>query len=411
MMTLLFEFGLSFIDYSYLLYFYLCFMEIKWKWKKALLSIIFISLIQLSKDIMFDFGGFSVFIDIFLVSGFLFLYAKPYTIDRFLCALMLCSLFNFTVTLFVSLAIELSFDINSTLIFGLNRMIFSLILKVFTIFVLAISMKPFKALKEIMVPEMLNTMILIISFTLFGLSYVYGNSVGNESILIYTLFLSIIISFVYVLFYRYCIIMKKEANYELMNNMMFLTSKHIQEVEHEHEHLRKVRHDYKNQLSVISELLKEKRYQEIAENVASLTQQLETEVISISGNTYIDAVLRQKMAQYNDIEFKLNISISSSFHFDGTSLISLLSNIIDNACEELYRIHEKSFSLRIIGSESQLCIVEKNKCRKDSNRNTDKDKRMHGYGLKIIEEIVRKNKGDLQIEIDDYFVIKVIIFL
>ncbi len=41
-----------------------------------------------------------------------------------------------------------------------------------------------------------------------------------------------------------------------------------------------------------------------------------------------------------------------------------------------------------------MLIVEQNKCRDHLNFETDKDKREHGYGLKIINEIANKYDGN-----------------
>lgn len=406
-----FEFGLSFIDYTYLLYFYLKLTNKKWNWKRASLIVFIFSLVQFGKNTVLDFGGFSGFINIFLVTGFLYLYSKPYTMQNLFCALMLYSLYYFIIVFSISLAIEVSFDVDRLLILGKDRLIFAFVVKFITIIILIKSMKPFKALSAIMTSEMLNKMILIVSFTLFGLSYVYGNSTEDESIIIYTLFLTIIISFVYGLFYRYCVLAKKEMDYHLIDMMISLTSKHVKELEMENEQMRKMKHDYKNQLMVISELSKNGKFQAIKNMVEPLAESLETLNTSISGNAYVDAILHQKKFQYSDIDFKLNIALTPNFHFDGKDLVSLLTNIIDNACEELYRIHETSFQLLIMGNENQLQIVEKNNTHKNNDLKTVKDSKNHGYGLKIIEEIVRKYEGDLQISVEEMFTLKVFIIL
>lgn len=405
----LFEYSLNLIDYTYLLYFYLVLIDKKWEWKKALVSIFFISLVQFGKDTTLDFGGFSVFVDVFLATGFLFVYGRMYTILRILNALMIYSILKFTTIFFVSLAIELSVDVPSTLVFGMNRLIFSFILKCFTIVVLMYCIKPFKRLCEIMALDMVKPMSIIISVSMFGLSYVYGNSVNDESILIYTFFLTIILVFVYFLFYRYCVVIKETADYHLREEVMALRVQHIEEVEKEHQQVRKIRHDIRNQLMIMSALLREKKYTELENVLYPLFTGLEGDKVPLSDNMYIDAILYQKMSQYPDIEFKLEISVKPNFEFEGRDLISLLTNIIDNACEELYRIKKNSFTLHVKGNETQLCIMERNACRSNHSLKTDRDKKDHGLGLTIINDIVAKYNGDLQIDVQENFTIKILI--
>ena len=53
------------------------------------------------------------------------------------------------------------------------------------------------------------------------------------------------------------------------------------------------------------------------------------------------------MNEYQDIEFHLDIQVTKDCVIDGKYIISLLSNIIDNACEELRRIKEIDFKAKL----------------------------------------------------------------
>ena len=50
-----------------------------------------------------------------------------------------------------------------------------------------------------------------------------------------------------------------------------------------------------------------------------------------------------------------------------------------------------------------LKIIEINTCRKNNSLTTDKTGKEHGYGLKIIREIVEKYNGMLDIEMKEEF--------
>ena len=167
----------------------------------------------------------------------------------------------------------------------------------------------------------------------------------------------------------------------------------------------------KNQLTVLSILLTDGKTQEAENILHKLCDSVDSVKGSISGNLFIDAILRQKMNEYQDIEFHLDIQVTKDCVIDGKYIISLLSNIIDNACEELRRIKEIDFNLQINGNQSQMMIKAQNKCRSDINFNTDKDKHEHGYGLKIIHEIAHKYDGNVLIDVKDgFFDIRVLLF-
>lgn len=157
-------------------------------------------------------------------------------------------------------------------------------------------------------------------------------------------------------------------------------------------------------------LLRDQKYDEVEQNLSDLTEELDVSKVSISGNVYIDAVLRQKMVEYSDIEFQLDLVVTNDFKMNGTDLVSLLTNIIDNACEELRRIQGSEMILNIKGSGKQLIITERNICRRNHDFETTKNKKEHGYGLKIIQEIANKYDGNVEKHIiDDVYELSVFI--
>lgn len=412
MIEIIFEFSLSAFENTYLLWFYLTLINQKWKIKNLVMYIILMSCIQFAKDSMMDFGGLSSFVDCFIAVVALYLVAFKKNTMTFLSAIIIYSIDHFSVICFVSIAIELSIDVASTLIFGLPRIIFCLFLKSFTILLFMYLVKPLKKLREIISYGAMNLFSIILAVSMFCLSYVYGNSQGNEQIFIYTAFLTVILLMVYYLFYLSCDAMKRSADAQMIAAMMELTTEQTHCIQQEHEEYRKIKHDLNNQLSVLYSLQKQGQYKEVESTLAKLCEDSHFANKTITSNLYIDAVFRQKMKQFEGIEFHLDITLSKDFEIEGKDVISLLSNIIDNGCEELIRIEEKTFDLKMKADKSKMIIYTRNKMRKNPSLNTtDKDKRYHGYGLKIIKEIVEKYNGVLSITTGDYFEMKITMML
>lgn len=255
----------------------------------------------------------------------------------------------------------------------------------------------------------MSIMFIMISLILTTISYIYGNAVNNESILFYVLFTLLIFICILYLIYHYCVVLKENETLNLIQHTVELTAQYAKDLEGEYEQIRKMRHDMKNQLYVLSDLQRNQRFEESNEIVSSLIQELNTKRSSISGNIFIDAVIRQKQKQYENIQFDLSICLKKEINMEAKDIISLLSNIIDNACEELIRIGGTSFKLTMRGGKTGLDIIEENKCRKNLDLKTDKDKRYHGYGLKIISEIVEKYNGEMMIDKDNGFCLKVML--
>lgn len=411
MLELGFEYILSYIDYCILLYFYLLIVNEKWNWRKAIPYIAVISCIQLFKDESIDFGGWSIFIDVMIVTGFLFIYGKKHKLQNLICAMLIYSVFHCCVVVFVGTAIELKIDVAKTLVFSYQRLIFAFFLKLFIIMMLCILLHPLKKLNDILSLKTMRILLFIIIFIMMSVSFVYGNSVGNQSILIYMLFTLVLFVFILYLLYHYSITLKENEQLNLINQSKELTAQYTKKFEQEHEQVKKIRHDMKNQLYVLSKLQKDKRYSEVEHMLSTLTHELESNRASISGNIYVDAIFRQKQEEFKNIRFDLSVILSQDFSMGETDLISLLSNIIDNACEELIRINKNEFCLSIKANKTTLQIHEVNDCRTNLELKTDKNEKYHGYGLKIIKEIVDKYDGEMQIEMNDQFHLDILLLL
>lgn len=409
MIELLFEYMLSVMDYTMLLYFFLMLISYKWQWKKAMPAILMISLLQLMKDYTIYFGGWSIFIDCFIVVLFLFLYSYEFTYLNLLCAMLVYSIFKCCIVLFVGTATMMMTDVHTIMVFGWERYVFSIILKLFILIVYFIVMKPLKTLKNILSEKILSIMFIMISFILTVISYIYGIAVDNESILFYVVFTLFMFICTLYLIYHYCVVINENENLKVIRKSMDLTAQYAKDLEKEYEQIRKIRHDMKNQLLVLSDLQKDKRYEEVNHILTSLTKELNANRKSISGNIYVDAVLRQKQEQYKRIKFELSISLKSGFEMEPMHIISLLSNIIDNACEELDRIHENYFKLTIRGNSTDLDIIEWNPCREHLDFKTDKDTQYHGYGLRIISEIVKQYDGQMFTDTENGFSLKIML--
>lgn len=410
MIEMAFEYTLSVIDYTYLLFFYLKLINKKWVWKKAVPAILGIAVVQYVKDSYFDFGSMSLLADCVLVVFFLFIYSKIYSLNNFLYALMIYCVFCATIIFFTSCATMSSIELSDVLVFGYKRLIYSSILKTFTIIIFILISKPLSALQNVMEDKTERLMVAILSMILIVFSYVFGNADNDLSFFWFTLITSVILILVIYLFYRYCLTLKQQADFKIIQHSINITSEYVRSLEQEHDEIRKIRHDIKNRLLALDYLIEQKNYAEAKEILNQLSNSIDTNRVSISGNVYIDAILRQKMSEFNKIEFLLDIGLTKDFKIDGNDIISLLSNIIDNACEELDRIDGREFHLVIKGNSTQLHIKEINACRFNNNLNTDKDYKSHGYGLKIIEEIVHKYNGALDFGVDkDMFHITIVL--
>lgn len=400
-MEAIFEFLSSAVDCTYLLYFYVKLIGEEWNYKKASLAIVVITCVQYIKEVFFGFDNISILIDCVIVIAFLFIYIKQKSFKNFVFAMIFNSIFGISILMFASIAVFIGVDVGATLNYGIERILFTILIKIFTITWFLLLYKPLKFLYTSLTSTIEYLFVFIIAALEVLLAYVLGFVEDNQGVLHFSLLLLNVSIFIFFLIYRYSALLKKKTESEIIEYSMKITAEHVEKVEKEHEEIRKIRHDIKNQMLTIQYLLEEKKYEEATQNIQAITERLHIHKVSISNNVYIDALLRQKMSEFSDIDFQLDLSISDGFKMDGADIISLLTNIIDNACEELHRIQKTYFKLKIIADKHKLMIKEENECRREHKLVSDKDKKYHGYGLKIMEEIVNRYDGTMEADVHE----------
>ena len=126
-------------------------------------------------------------------------------------------------------------------------------------------------------------------------------------------------------------------------------------------------------------------------------------------NKIIDAILYNKslICKKNDINISIEVYLKDNLLIKEIDLISIFTNLLDNAIEASMFLNKKnrkiSINSRIINNYLVLKITNNyNNSIFNTNFSTiKKDKENHGFGIKIIKEIVKKYDGTLKINKTD----------
>ena len=186
-------------------------------------------------------------------------------------------------------------------------------------------------------------------------------------------------------------------------------NKMYQSLSKEREEQKARSHDYCNHLNVILAMMDSRNE---AESVNYIKEQLnkEAERIDIidTGNVVINAVLNIKYqeAKKNKIVMPLLADDLSDISISENDLVTILTNILDNAIEATSQCSDKKITMRIHKKDKTLCIDSTNTYMgKDyeevSHYTTKKDSVNHGYGIANIRQTVSKNNGECIIEARD----------
>lgn len=185
------------------------------------------------------------------------------------------------------------------------------------------------------------------------------------------------------------------------------------------EQSRKISHDIKNQLLLVSTMIRNEKYDEaliyLNDSVSGPNNLLRT---PSSGNPTIDAVLymEQIKAEKSGICLEINAALPRQLSISPVDISSVLFNLIDNAIEASAGIKnpyvntvikkDKNYILISVRNRTEIDILKNN----PNLRTTKSDNTLHGEGLKIVRQIVDKNDGELDFSQEkDLFVVFVML--
>ena len=244
---------------------------------------------------------------------------------------------------------------------------------------------------------------LIIIFILAGIEIVsffiinYNLSkfvITNPSSYNYTIFFNLLLILLFAITIVSSMILYKKIKdkYAKINRMKEeLLEKNYQDIYIEsQEELFKLRHDLAN----IVETIRTYQIPEIKEIKDDLAKKLREQKVFYTENKLINSILvnKIKIAKEKQIIVETNISIHHEICISNTDIISLLSNLIDNGIEALENETDKKLILEIGTTEDDIEILVKNTCHAIQKTKKSNPK-YHGFGIKIIKEIINKYDG------------------
>lgn len=126
-------------------------------------------------------------------------------------------------------------------------------------------------------------------------------------------------------------------------------------------------------------------------------------------NELLNIILSVKIeeAKKYDINIELKIEYFIEINTEDIDVCNIFTNLLDNSIEAAKKNENKNIKLYIYEKNGYVIIKNENfcKCYKKNKiskfETTKKDKKSHGYGIKIIEKTLEKYNGDLNIRIDN----------
>ena len=175
------------------------------------------------------------------------------------------------------------------------------------------------------------------------------------------------------------------------------------------EELEKLRHDIKNQFAYLDALLQQNKDEEAKKYVQDYLNESNPVLHSFScSNNVVNSIINLELtkAKIQNIKIDVKVVVPPLLPFKDIDLVSLLTNMIDNAIENYYSEDKDVISVRIMKQNDFIRFLVSNpvdmkKINPRALTTTQKIGRGHGYGTKIIKNIVTAYNGFVDFNVED----------
>ena len=247
-----------------------------------------------------------------------------------------------------------------------------------------------------------TSMVLVIFSNLLSSSRTVNFTAALYGIFIFCFFILLVENFL-MYFYLYYSIMHRHQlmEKEMQVNLAELENEALKINKANLEELSKSKHDAKNQFAYLELLLEENKAEEAKAYLRQLAE-AQGELLNSfqSQNQVINGIMNLELAKakLRNVEIVSRVILPPILPFRDIDLVSLITNIMDNALENVSQKEKKpSIKITMLIHEDYFRIYCLNKV---DGRNEDysiakksRKGKQHGYGTKIIKEIAARYNG------------------
>ena len=209
-------------------------------------------------------------------------------------------------------------------------------------------------------------------------------------------------------------LMEERREKEFLKKQVDMQAKHYQQLEEYQNEVRSIRHDMKNNLLTLSQIMRDYGLPQTQDYLASLISTVsDIPHIIDTGNPGIDTVLNIKIeeARRQGIEIMTDIIIPQGLKLSFEKSAVLFGNLLDNAIEACVRFNEKTVTVKINMADSAMYLNISNPAQSIGLQTSKPDKRNHGIGLKNTALLIEDFNGMMKIDSKDgIFSIRIVLY-
>ncbi|MDD2972635.1 MAG: GHKL domain-containing protein [Lachnospiraceae bacterium] len=175
--------------------------------------------------------------------------------------------------------------------------------------------------------------------------------------------------------------------------------------------LRRIRHDYRNQLLALLSVKWEDE-EHLEDEIRYFLKKMEQSEKQIYSENYVlNAICKSKFidARERDIEVQWKLYVPLKINMRCDEMGVLFGNLLDNAIEACEKVeHHRKIDFYVAVKEEKMVIrmintKSERSSLKGEKRTTKTDEENHGFGISSVQEIVQKYEGSMEIKGDDSY--------
>lgn len=169
-------------------------------------------------------------------------------------------------------------------------------------------------------------------------------------------------------------------------------------------------HEYKNQIVCMDMLMKKKDYSKLEDYIGNISDWLDAQLDMVdTNNDVVNAIFNAKYyeAIKNDVLVVLKINDLSDIKISDNDIVTILSNLLDNAIEAAKQcdIGKRIVKIKMLYEDAVLSIAVSNSYKAEPVltedgyiRTTKKDREEHGWGMRNVVATLEKYNAEYIID-------------
>lgn len=223
-------------------------------------------------------------------------------------------------------------------------------------------------------------------------------------------------------------LLKSEMHNKLLQKQLAKQLQHYNAYQKYTQSFRAFKHDYKNMMASVKSLLSSGKYDKAEKMLDTIHDTMQKQVLvhkTYSNHIILDAVLQDaaNTCLEQNIQFSAVIYIPPSLKLSDINIVRIFSNLTDNAIEACIKIPQTT--KRFLNIKSSLnkdnswltveisnSFIGKKNISNEIPKSTKKNSEIHGIGLSVVSETIKKLNGIITINADvqeQIFAIKILL--